>query len=89
MDSADQTRIDEAAKELQYLLRADELRNAVILVFANKQDLPDSVPCSGIVSALGLHTLRNRKWHVQASCARTGDGLADGLDWLSNAVCSQ
>jgi hypothetical protein len=30
-----------------------------------------------------LHDLRNRRWYIQGSCATTGEGLYDGLDWLS------
>ena len=34
---------------------------------------------------LGLHGLRPsyRQWYIQACCATTGDGLYEGLDWLS------
>ncbi|KAG3199494.1 hypothetical protein PC129_g24094, partial [Phytophthora cactorum] len=32
---------------------------------------------------LGLHGLRHRQWFIQACCATTGDGLYEGLDWLS------
>ena len=32
---------------------------------------------------LGLHGLRHRQWYIQACCATTGDGLYEGLDWLS------
>ena len=41
-------------------LEEDELRNAVLLVFANKQDLPNAMSVSDIQERLGLHTLRNR-----------------------------
>ena len=39
-----------------------------------------------ITKELGLDSLRNRNWYVQATCASTGDGLYEGLDWLSNQV---
>ena len=55
-----------------------------LLVLANKQDLPNAKPVSEITEALGLHKLRNRQWYIQATCAVTGDGLYEGLDWLSN-----
>eukprot|EP01120_Amphizonella_sp_Union-15-10_P014928 TRINITY_DN746_c0_g1_i5.p1 TRINITY_DN746_c0_g1~~TRINITY_DN746_c0_g1_i5.p1 ORF type:complete len:119 (-),score=29.58 TRINITY_DN746_c0_g1_i5:232-588(-) len=41
VDSNDRKRIEEAALELQKILREDELRDAVVLVLANKQDLPN------------------------------------------------
>jgi hypothetical protein len=30
--------------------------------------------------------LRNRNWYIQATCATSGDGLYEGLDWLSNQL---
>lgn len=44
VDSNDRDRITEAREELQRMLNEDELRDAILLVFANKQDLP--VRCS-------------------------------------------
>jgi len=41
---------------------------------------------SEITDKLGLHSLRNRKWHIQPTCATTGDGLYEGLEWLSNQL---
>lgn len=29
---------------------------------------------------------RNRSWYIQATCATSGDGLYEGLDWLSNQL---
>lgn len=40
VDSNDRDRIIEAREELQRMLNEDELREAILLVFANKQDLP-------------------------------------------------
>jgi ADP-ribosylation factor 1/2 len=42
VDSNDRDRIVEAREELQRMLNEDELRDALLLVFANKQDLPVS-----------------------------------------------
>jgi ADP-ribosylation factor protein 1 len=46
VDSNDRDRIVEAREELQRMLNEDELRDAILLVFANKQDLPVSFPPS-------------------------------------------
>ena len=40
VDSNDRDRVVEAREELQRMLNEDELRDAILLVFANKQDLP-------------------------------------------------
>lgn len=44
------------------LLSQDELRDAVLLVFANKQDLPNAMNAAEITDKLGLHSLRQRHW---------------------------
>ena len=31
---------------------------------------------------MGLASLRHPHWHIQASCAVTGEGLYEGLLWL-------
>jgi ADP-ribosylation factor protein 1 len=71
------------------MLSEEELREAVLLVFANKQDLPGAMTTPEVTDKLGLHTLRGRTWYIQATCATTGDGLYEGLDWLSKNVPSK
>jgi len=41
---------------------------------------------SEITEKLGLQSLRNRSWYIQATCATNGEGLYEGLDWLSNQL---
>jgi len=84
VDSNDRERIGEAHDELHKMLAEDELRDAVLLVFANKQDLPQAMSVAEITDKLGLHNIRTRKWYMQATCATSGDGLYEGLDWLAN-----
>lgn len=83
VDSNDRDRISEAREELQQMLSEDELRDALLLVFANKQDLPNAMNAAEITDKLGLHLIRQRQWYIQATCATTGDGLYEGLEWLS------
>jgi ADP-ribosylation factor protein 1 len=47
------------------------------------QDLPNAMSVAEVTDKLGLHSLRNRKWYIQATCATSGEGLFEGLDWLS------
>ena len=37
----------------------------VLLIFANKQDLPNAMNAAEITDKLGLHSLRNRNWYIQ------------------------
>jgi len=95
VDSNDQERIDDssgvcasmpASEELHSMLQDDELRNAVLLVLANKQDLPNAMPGAEVCEKVGLHDLRSRKWFLQTACATSGDGIYEGLDWLSSEL---
>ena len=96
VDSNDRERIQEGAEELQKMLQEDELWDAVSLLFANKQDLPNAVAISEMTDQLGLQSPPNRTWYVQATCATQGTGLYEDLtgcqmsfqnvkwSWISN-----
>jgi small GTP-binding protein len=86
VDSNDIGRIDEARDELHKLLEEDELRDAILLVYANKQDLPNAVKPQELGNRLKLNSITNRAWQVQGTCATTGDGLYEGLDWLGEQI---
>lgn len=83
VDSNDRERVGEARGELERMLSEDELRDAAVLVFCNKQDLPKAMPVAEVTEKLGLQSLRSRPWYIQACCGVNGDGLYEGLDWLS------
>ncbi|CAR30113.1 ADP-ribosylation factor 1 [Lachancea thermotolerans] len=89
VDSNDRSRISEAREVLQRMLNEDEIRNAALLVFANKQDLPEAMSAAEITEKLGLHSIRQRPWFIQATCATSGEGLYEGLEWLSNSLKNQ
>jgi len=87
VDSNDVERMEEAREEMQGILESDAFpADAVVLVFANKQDLPRALAPSEVADKMGLPNLRNRKWYVQGSCAENGDGLFEGLDWLATTL---
>nr|XP_011462889.1 PREDICTED: ADP-ribosylation factor-like isoform X2 [Fragaria vesca subsp. vesca] len=89
VDSNDRDRAVEARDEVHRMLNEDELRDAVLLVFANKQDLPNAMNADEITDKLGLHSLRQRHWYIQSTCATSGEGLYEGLDWLSNNIANK
>merc|ERR1719433_1485870 len=89
VDSNDFDRSDLAREELTKTLHEDEMRDAALLVFANKQDLPNVLTTAEVTEKLGLHNLRHREWCIQSACATTGDGLYEGLDWLSRTLSSK
>lgn len=49
---------------------------------------PNAMSVAEVTDKLGLHSLRNRKWYIQATCATSGEGLFEGLDWLSANIAA-
>lgn len=83
IDSSDRERVEEARTELMRIITDREMKDVVLLVFANKSDLPKAMDPEEVTDKLGLAKLRERTWHVQQSCAVTGDGLVEGLTWIN------
>lgn len=75
VDSNDKDRISEARDELHRMLSEHELVDATVLVFANKQDLPNAMTVAEITDKLGLHSLRHRRWYISLSLENTIVGL--------------
>ena len=67
VDSNDKDRIEDAREELHRMLAEDELKDSLLLVMANKQDLPGALTPPEITDSLGLHTIKGRPWFIQAT----------------------
>jgi ADP-ribosylation factor protein 1 len=83
VDSRDIEGFDLARELFTHMVQHEDLRNKPFLVLANKQDLLDAISAQEISDRLGLDTLRDRRWTIQETCANTGEGLLEGLEWLS------
>eukprot|EP00871_Galdieria_phlegrea_P004368 jgi/Galph1/4932/GphlegSOOS_G3576.1 len=81
VDSTDKERLETAKVELLSILQEEELSNAVIAIFANKQDLPNAASSADISIALGLDSIRDRTWTIIATSGATGDGITEGFEW--------
>lgn len=64
------------------MLNEEELKDAALLVFANKQDQPGAKGAGEISEALQLGELRDRNWSIMACSAVDGSGVNEGMDWL-------
>ncbi|KAH8832853.1 ADP-ribosylation factor, Arf family Arf1 [Flagelloscypha sp. PMI_526] len=89
VDSNDRERISEAREEMMKLIGEQELQDAILLIFANKQDLPNALSAGELTDALGLKTITNKPWYIQATSATTGDGLFEGFEWLAKTLKNQ
>eukprot|EP01128_Nolandella_sp_AFSM9_P002071 TRINITY_DN12462_c0_g1_i1.p1 TRINITY_DN12462_c0_g1~~TRINITY_DN12462_c0_g1_i1.p1 ORF type:complete len:183 (-),score=33.43 TRINITY_DN12462_c0_g1_i1:58-606(-) len=86
VDSNDHARMADARREFEGLMNEPSLRASACLIFCNKQDLPNAMSVAEVTDALGLRNISQRDWHVQGAVATDGQGLTEGLDWLSKTM---
>jgi ADP-ribosylation factor-like protein 3 len=90
IDSADAERLEEVAAELARLLGEEEkLAGVPLLVFANKQDLLSAMSAADLAIGLDLPAVKDRAWQIQACSAKTGEGVAEGLEWLLRVIADR
>ena len=87
VDSTNEERMDEAKEELHNLVNCAQLNGAPILVFANKQDLPNALTPFEVTQKLSLPHLNTRHlWYLQPTSAVRGDGIVEGLKELADMI---
>ena len=87
VDSNDRDRLEESAEELKKLLKEEQLKDCPVLIFANKQDLNNALNTKEIKKHLNIgHLGKNRKCLIKGSSGRTGQGLKEGFDWLTDIL---
>ncbi|CAN0342640.1 unnamed protein product [Lampetra fluviatilis] len=89
LDSADRERFPEALEELDAILDSPEMTRVPFVLLANKQDLPRAAGTAEVAEAMQAvkaRTRHGREWLVQGCCARTGEGLLEGVGQLSRFI---
>ena len=93
VDASNRERLAEARCELHQLLNASPgdglhperytvpISESLVLIFANKQDLPSALSDEELRDALELRSLPQKDVHLQLCSATTGKGLYPGLKW--------
>ena len=61
------------------------MKDVPVLIYANKQDMPNAHNSSKVADQMGMQYIKN-KHYIQPASAMTGDGLYEGLDWLTCAM---
>ncbi|ERE90079.1 ADP-ribosylation factor-like protein 1 [Cricetulus griseus] len=89
VDSCDRDRIGISKSELVAMLEEEELRKAILVVFANKQDMEQAMTPSEMANALGLPALKDRKWQIFKTSATKGTGLDEAMEWLVETLKSR
>ncbi|VDK44414.1 unnamed protein product [Anisakis simplex] len=82
VDSADKDRIGISKQELVSMLEEEELKNAVLMVLANKQDITGCLSVADVHRALGLDALRTRTFQIFKTSAAKGEGLDEAMEWF-------
>ena len=78
--------MEESSEEFQKMISENELKDCAILVFANKQDLPDALDSSQLSQKFGITNITTHRHHVQPCSSVSGEGIREGLDWLVSAM---
>ncbi|RNF06904.1 ADP-ribosylation factor [Trypanosoma rangeli] len=87
VDAADAARFPTARNVLQGLLNEEpRLRRAVLLVLANKQDVPGAVSPVELIEALDLAAVQDRTWTLMGCSAATGESLREAMAWVAQKV---
>lgn len=85
VDSSDLDRLEESKKELLRVISDKELINCLLVVLANKQDMPDAIKPKELIEKFELNNLPgNHTWSVIPTIAINGTGLVETLSWISN-----
>ena len=86
IDSQDDEYFEESKAQFHKLLVHPILKNATILIFANKQDLPGAKSVNQLIQDYGFDKIKNHIWHIQSCSALKGEGLVTGIKWLSEQL---
>ncbi|GMH59052.1 hypothetical protein TrRE_jg261 [Triparma retinervis] len=88
VDSADRVRMGDCKRELIDLMGQEKLAGASLMIFANKQDLRGAMSRDQIREVLGLDgkEFENRHWGIFGCSAVTGEGLLEGMDWMTEDI---
>lgn len=86
VDSSDKERIEDAKQLLELKMKEHEKKNVPLLVMANKQDIQGCLTPDEIAEKLQMEQYKQRIWKVQGTNAIDGDGLWDGINWLTDTI---
>ncbi|CAF1305945.1 unnamed protein product, partial [Didymodactylos carnosus] len=89
IDSTDKRRLHLAKAELEGIYQHDLIKNAPLVVIANKQDHDDALKPSEIAEKLNLLSWPENSYYIIPACALTGDGLTDAFTTLAEMIRSR
>lgn len=82
IDASDAERLEETGESLMFLLGEKELENLPLVILVNKKDLVGFQGKEFVEDLLVLSDIRDRKWKIVESSAKTGAGLLEAVEWI-------
>jgi small GTP-binding protein len=86
VDLSDPTRYPEVRINLKRILSMTHLENLPLAIFANKIDLIEEINENDLLNILGISKISNREIKVFKTSAKTGEGIMEGIYWLSDII---
>ncbi|XP_064624972.1 ADP-ribosylation factor-related protein 1-like [Lineus longissimus] len=88
IDSNDRERVEESKVAFEKMITSDVLDGVPLLILANKQDLEGHMTVSDIKTQFrdSAHHIGRRDCKVLGTAAITGEGVHEGIDWITQAV---
>ena len=88
VDSSDKMRFVVAMEEILSMIEHPELKNknTPLLVYANKCDLKEALGEKELARELQLESIRNRPWSIYSTNALKGDGIIEGIEWVTQRI---
>ena len=83
VDSSDEKRMSLAKEELHKILGDDEVKDAALLLLANKMDLKVMTP-KDVENKMEIDKFQNKKSKTFGVVGLTGEGLTEAMDWLAD-----
>lgn len=85
IDSSSKWEINDAREILFKFVNEDLLKNTKLLIYSNKRDIKDTLDAKKLKNVLELNKI-TQEWKIQNCIATTGDGLFEGMLWLSEKI---
>ncbi|AMD20081.1 HCL070Wp [Eremothecium sinecaudum] len=89
VDATDTEHLRRARIELHRIMSTNPLGSRPLLIWSNKQDLPEALSNREVCRRLGISSRLNSPWLVQDVSALSGKGIYEGLQWLTTVLESK
>ena len=85
VDSSDEKRLSLAKEELHKIMNDEEIKDATLVVLANKMDLKVLTP-QDVENKLEMDKFGDRKMKTFGVVGLTGQGLTEAMDWMADNI---